>query len=87
MTDFDPRPNPIGAGLAGAGNPFGMGDCGAEQVERGQPVPEALLAQARAHPGQVRIVRRGQAMTMDLRPDRLTIMVDDDGRVIAARCG
>ncbi|MGO4862789.1 I78 family peptidase inhibitor [Campylobacter jejuni] len=33
------------------------------------------------------MVRRGQAMTMDLRPQRLTIVVDDDGRVIAARCG
>ncbi len=76
MTCFDPRPNPIA--------PM---KCGAEQVERGRPVPDALLARAQAHPGQVRIVRRGQAMTMDLRPGRLTIVVDDDGRVIAAYCG
>lgn len=87
MTDLDPKPNPIAAGLAGSAAPFDLGGCGAERVERGQPVPDALLAQAQAHPGQVRIVRRGQAMTMDLRPERLTIVVDDDGRVIAARCG
>lgn len=87
MTDFDPKAAPIGPGRAGTGVPFGPGGCGAEQVERGRPVPDTLLARAQAHPGQVRIVRRGQAMTMDLRPDRLTIVVDDEGMVIAARCG
>ena len=87
MTVFDPKPNPILGGLSGGAGPCGLGGCGAERVERGRPVPDALLAQAQAHPGQVRIIRHGQAMTMDLRPERLTIVVDEDGRVIAARCG
>lgn len=64
-----------------------LGQCGADAIVPGNPVPEALQAQARENPAKVRIIRRGRPMTMDLRPDRLTIIVDDAGKVVSARCG
>lgn len=72
-----------GTSLPGPGHP----PVDPDTIARGQPVPEAVLAQARDHPGRIRIVRRGQVMTADLRPDRLTILIDDSGRVVDARTG
>ena len=34
-----------------------------------------------------RVLRPGDAATMDFRPDRLNIMVDDDGQITGLRCG
>lgn len=34
-----------------------------------------------------RVLRPGDAATMDFRPDRLNILVDDDGQVAGLRCG
>lgn len=36
--------------------------------------------------GSVRVVEKGQPMTMDHRLDRLTIEVDDDGNLVSATC-
>jgi hypothetical protein len=35
----------------------------------------------------VRIVRPGEAVTMDYREDRLTLELDAAGKVVSARCG
>ena len=34
-----------------------------------------------------RIIRQGDAVTMDMRPDRLDILLDDGGQVEGLRCG
>lgn len=36
---------------------------------------------------RMRIVRPGAVITQDVRPDRLNLIVDDSGRLVAARCG
>lgn len=87
MRDPDPILDRLIARMAGQGGGLLPGLCGADAIALGKPVPEALQAQAREQPGKVRIVRRGRPMTMDLRPDRLTIIVDDAGNVVSARCG
>lgn len=55
----------------------------------GQPGDDALLARAKAESGaaHAQFLRPGMAMTMDYRPDRLVIDLDEDGRVSATRCG
>jgi hypothetical protein len=35
----------------------------------------------------VRVIRPGTAVTMDYRPDRLNVTLDEAGRVTALRCG
>lgn len=56
-------------------------------VRKGQPVPPTMLAQARSTPRSVRIVREGDMITMDFLPDRITIVIDAEGRVISSRRG
>ena len=55
----------------------------------GQPGDDALLARAKAEAGaaHAQFLRPGMVMTMDYRPDRLVIVLDDAGRVESARCG
>jgi len=84
MPAFDPFADRFpGMPFPGPGHP--TVDPGA--IARGQPVPDLVLAQARDHPGKIRIVRPGQVVTADLRPDRLTILIDDMGRVVDVRTG
>ncbi len=67
------------------------GTCDASSLDWaiGQPGDDALLARAMAESGatNARFLRPGMAMTMDYRPDRLVIDLDEDGRVTATRCG
>ncbi|MHA6723057.1 I78 family peptidase inhibitor [Sphingomonas sp. RS2018] len=35
----------------------------------------------------IRPVRPGQMVTMDFRPDRLTVRIDDAGRIVSLACG
>ncbi len=46
--------------------------------------PEVQYA---ANARTARIVRPDDARTMDMRPDRLTILLDEDGKVNALTCG
>lgn len=43
--------------------------------------------QVRANARVARVLRPGDAATMDVRPDRLNIDVDDGGQVSGLRCG
>ena len=49
----------------------------------GQPVS---VVNSMNHRGPVRIVRPGQAVTMDYRPDRLTVEVDRRDRITRISC-
>ena len=37
--------------------------------------------------GKVRVIRPGQAVTMDFMPDRINFRVGEDGRIAAITCG
>lgn len=75
------------------GRPFGNEPrpsgpaCATGKIEPGKPVPAAILRRARETPNAVRIVRIRDVVPMDFRPDRLTIVIDDDGHVVEVRCG
>lgn len=55
----------------------------------GKPFTPALEADARKQSGlkNVRVIRPGMAVTMDFRPDRLNIDLDEKGVVTGFRCG
>lgn len=64
-------------------------DAAAGQGFVGQPYSETLQSEARAatKSDAVRVIRPGQAVTMDYRIDRLNIELDADDKVAAIRCG
>jgi hypothetical protein len=68
-----------------------MEGCDAEDVQAwvGHALPGDGADQARKATGSavVRVVRPGEAVTMDFRADRLTIALDANGKVVSARCG
>jgi len=55
----------------------------------GKPFSAAVEADAKKQSGltNVRVIRPGMAVTMDFRPDRLNIDLDDKGVVTGFRCG
>ncbi|MCC5995202.1 MAG: hypothetical protein JJU18_02375 [Oceanicaulis sp.] len=61
-------------------------ECAAEDFQMliGQPIGEVHTGSL---PSPRRIYTRGDPVTMDYRPDRLNIITDDQGVVIAVRCG
>ncbi|WP_046346923.1 I78 family peptidase inhibitor [Sphingomonas changbaiensis] len=65
--------------------------CDAEDMQAliGHPFPADGADRARDASGSaiVRVVRPGEAVTMDVRADRLTITLDAEGKVVSARCG
>lgn len=65
--------------------------CRADKVQSllGQPLTPTLTKQAqeRATARTVRVIRPGQAVTMDYRTDRLNIELDSTDRITALRCG
>lgn len=60
--------------------------CGAEGMRDlvGQP---ASVLDGMVLPADTRIVRPGMAVTMDYRPDRLNIDLDEDDRILRLSCG
>lgn len=65
----------------------GGGNCEVAPIESGKPVPEKMLLAARNTPHLVRILLSTDRTTMEFRPDRLTIIIDQNGTVLSARCG
>ena len=72
-------------------HPPALEGCDAEDVQSwvGHDLPNDGAGRAREATGSavVRIVRPGEAVTMDFRADRLTISLDAAGKVVSARCG
>ncbi|MCT2400536.1 I78 family peptidase inhibitor [Novosphingobium mangrovi (ex Huang et al. 2023)] len=64
--------------------------CGAEQLGAyvGQPASDAVLARIREWRGDkpIRVLKPGSAMTMDYRPERLNIFLDDKGMIEKFQC-
>ncbi|WP_374012638.1 I78 family peptidase inhibitor [Pseudoxanthomonas koreensis] len=65
--------------------------CDASQVQgmEGQAFDEGMAEQARSDAGasRVRVLRPGQAVTLEFDGTRLNIEIGDDGRIAALRCG
>lgn len=86
MTDGDrDRPGRPGHG-PGPGR-----ECRADRGQSmiGRPADDRAIASIRraTHSRTVRVVHPGQPVTMDFRPDRLTVEVDNRNRIVSARCG
>lgn len=68
-----------------------LGACDAARVQRhvGRPYQDAMGAQLQQEAGarSVRVLRPGDAATMDYRNDRLNIDLDAQNRIAAVRCG
>lgn len=68
-----------------------IGKCDASQLQSliGQPLTDALSAQARedAKATEVRVLKPGQMVTMEFNGERLNLEVDDKHVVTAVRCG
>jgi hypothetical protein len=64
-------------------------DLGAIQYAIGEPFDEVNVSQLKSDSSarQVRVLRPGDAATMDHRPDRLNIHLDDQDVIEALRCG
>lgn len=64
-------------------------DATAVQAQVGHLADEATIEVARdaAHAKTVRVIRPGQAVTMDFRDDRLNLYLDEQGKVSRASCG
>jgi hypothetical protein len=64
--------------------------CGAEQLGAyvGQPASDEVLARIREWRGDapIRVLKPGSAMTMDYRPERLNIFLDDKGVIEKFQC-
>lgn len=62
---------------------------GPAQFSLGEELSDELVDAARARSGSalVRVLRAGEAATMEFNPERLNLHVDDDDRVTDARCG
>ena len=69
--------------LAAACNPDAV------QALVGQEATEAVLEQARTGSGAntVRALKPGEPATMDFRPDRLDVALDENGIIQSLRCG
>ncbi len=67
------------------------GKCSADPVQSlvGGAFSEALVADAQRRSGarSIRVIRPGQAVTMDFREDRLNIALDVSDKVESLRCG
>ncbi|HLD68296.1 MAG TPA: I78 family peptidase inhibitor [Pseudomonas sp.] len=62
---------------------------GPAQFALGESLSEELEEAARKHAGakEVRVLRAGEATTLEFNAERLNLHVDDDGMVTDARCG
>lgn len=73
------------------GEPQLIGGCDAEaaQAHVGQEATDATVEQARIDSGaeSVRVLAPGDAATMDFRPERLNIDIDDNNIIQTLRCG
>ena len=77
------------AGQPGAGDPTGA--CRNEPLDQftGQPASQALGARMLAASGArtIRWVPKGNVITMECSPHRVTVLLDGANRVESARCG
>jgi hypothetical protein len=70
---------------------FAPGECDAQSAQfavgKAWDVALAEQARTRARAERLRTVRPGEFVTMEFDARRLTLQLDGQGRVIAARCG
>ena len=88
--DVDAAPPPPTVGSSGASDEQAA-TCDLEAIQSavGEPFDDANVAQLQSDSGtrQVRVLRPGDMATMDHRPDRLNVHLDDQDMVEDLRCG
>ena len=85
-------PNPgAGASNTAAGQPPVGGQCNAAPAQSfvGKDSTASVIEAARVQSGahMARVLRPGQMITKEYNAQRLNLVVDDNGRVTAVRCG
>ncbi|MCW5260220.1 proteinase inhibitor I78 [Verminephrobacter eiseniae] len=82
-------PGAPAAAAAAAAAPGGLCNAQPAQVVLGQSSTASVVESARARSGarMARILRPGQTITKEFNAQRLSLQVDGNGRIIAARCG
>ncbi|QDX25465.1 hypothetical protein FPZ54_05120 [Sphingomonas suaedae] len=69
----------------------GIRECNADRVQAlvGREAKPRVIERAKQRSGArtVRVIRPGQAVTMDFRSDRLNVELDDVNTIKALRCG
>lgn len=89
----DPAGGSAGRGPAGDLPPLEApgGECRREPLQAflGKTASKDVLDEALRASGAVRarVVKPGMAVTMDFRPDRITVAVDDNNRIERINCG
>lgn len=68
-----------------------VGECDASQLQAlvGQPLTDAVSAQAKAdaHASEVRVLHPGEMVTMEFKGERLNLEVDEKQVITSVRCG
>ena len=88
--DVEAAPPPPIGDMYGTGDEGATGcDLGAIPSTIGEPFDEANVAQLQSDSGaqRVRVLRPGDMATMDHRPDRLNVHLDDQDIIEDLRCG
>ena len=84
-------PLALGACAGSGARPSGEKNCDATKVAgfEGRPADEAGVERVRRAAGAaiVRVVKPGMMVTMDYRPERVTVEVDEQGRITRIACG
>lgn len=84
-----PEPSPTQPGARPSPD-LASAECGADTLGQyvNQLYTDDMLTKIRAAVGheRIRVIRPGDAVTMDYRPDRLNVEIDEDGRVRRVHC-
>jgi len=75
-----------------SGRPAAVGsECKSDSVAAlaGTAYSDSLAQRAQRQSGStvLRVLRPGELMTLEYNPQRLTIVIDDDGKIASIRCG
>ena len=85
-----PNPKP-GGPTTPEGKPRNVQICNAQGAQSfvGKPNTAPTLEAARKQSGayMARVLRQGQPTTMEFNQERLNLIVDDAGKIVAVRCG
>ena len=89
--DTAPPADPAATPAAPAGDGAAMALCNADAVQSlvGQEATEAVLEQAKTGSGAalVRALKPGEAATMEFRPDRIDVRLDENNVIQSLHCG
>lgn len=88
---FDDAPSSAGSETAELADPLPAASCGAEKVQgvlgKRETLDLHLTVRKAVNHEVIRWVHPGNVVTEDFAPERLNVMVNENGLVVSARCG